>query len=47
MGGVYHNKTMETKWVTLDLCTRNSKSADARDGIVVVVCSLTTFDTKF
>jgi len=41
------NRTpMETEWVALDLRTQNSKSADARDGIFVVVCSPTTFGNK-
>ena len=38
-------QTMETEWVALDLRTQNSKSADARDGIFVVVCSPTTSPT--
>ena len=30
---------METVWTVLDLVMKNLKSADARDGIFVVVCS--------
>ena len=43
---VFGRVDMETERVALDLRTRNSKSADARDGIFVVVCSPTTFDNK-
>ena len=37
---------METEWVALDLRMPNPKSADPRDGIFVISCSLTTFDNK-
>ena len=44
--GSRRDSLMETEWVALDLRTQNSKSADARDGIFVVVCSPTTFGNK-
>ena len=37
---------MESEWVVLDLRSWNSESADPRDGMFVMVCSLTTLGNK-